>query len=443
MFSSRLFYLYDMQKNTPEYYGYTLGKNIVPYINQCIRETKECVISEGVHIFGRNDKNWNDGNIWQDSTITWGWHGINDDIKLYGAGIDKTVLKLINNVHTKALYDIPSDVIFMLQTNFYQSCNNAVISGITWDGNYSENSGSSTINAIRIRGSNINISENKFVNFGVGAAQKCECFQVSVGPINQSEQGPTVKNNIFSNVGLKQNSPRGFVPENTLLAVSGLNPIISGNTFKDCVFDKKMQQSPLHGIAVSFTTGSIIENNIFENFSGVCIYMDSWQNENLIIKNNSANNVWQFMQLTCQPWKNLDQISFHKNYTISDNTVVLSDGETTYEWDIDGGPSEFFGYVYFKSLDPVKYPAFENIIIKNNKITVGSFRNKKGILLESVPLICFSGREVNESKIRLENNLILKKNNVPSLPIQNATKKVSFFQKIIDFFARLFGRKKS
>jgi hypothetical protein len=231
-----------MQKNTPEYYGYELGKNIVPYINQCIRETKECVISEGIHIFGRNDKNWNSGNVWQDSTITWGWHGINDDIKIYGAGIDKTILKLINNVHTKALYDIPSDAIYMLQTNYYLSCNNIVISGITWDGNYSENSGSSTINAIRIRGANTIISENKFINFGVGASQKCECFQVFVGPINQNEQGPIIKNNIFSNVGLKQNSPKGFVPENTLLAITGMNPVVSGNIFIDCIFDKKIQR---------------------------------------------------------------------------------------------------------------------------------------------------------------------------------------------------------
>lgn len=428
-----------MQKNTPEYYGYTIGKNIVPYINQCIRETKQCYISEGTHIFGRNDKNWNDGNVWQDSTITWGWHGINDDVKLYGAGIDKTILKLIDNVHTKALYDIPSDVIFMLQTNYYQSCNNAIISGITWDGNYSKNSGSSTISAIRIRGSNINISENKFINFGVGNAQKCECFQVSAGPINQNEQGPIFKNNIFSSVGLKQNSPRGFVPENTLLTAGGTNPIISGNKFIDCIFDKKLQQSPLHGIAVATTTGSVIENNEFKNFSGVCIYMDSWSNENLIIKNNLAINVWQFIQLTCQPWKDLNQISFHKNYTIMENNVILSNGEAFREWDIDGGQSAFFGYVYSETLDPKKYQAFENILIKNNKITVGNFKNKKGILLESPILTCFSGREVNESKIRLENNVIIK---TDIAPVQ-IKEKTSFFQKIINFFARLFGRKKS
>jgi hypothetical protein len=430
-----------MQKNTPEYYGYTIGKNIVPYINQSIRETKECVISEGIHIFGRNDKNWNDGNVWQDSTILWGWHGINDDVKLYGAGIDKTILKLISNVHTKALYDIPSDTIFMLQTNFYQSCNNAIISGITWDGNYSENSGSSTINAIRIRGSNVTISGNKFINFGVGNAQKCECFQVSAGPINQNEKGPTVKNNIFSSVGLKHNSPKGFVPENTLIAVNGAEAIVSENTFIDCVFNKNTQQSPLHGIAVSFTTNSIIENNTFKNFSGTCIYMDSWKNENLTIQNNSAINVWEFIQLTCQPWQNPDQISFHKNYTIINNDVILSDGETVYEWDLSGGPSSFFGYVYSNNLDPIKYPAFENIIVKNNKITLGYYRDKKGILLESYPLVCYLGREVDASKIKMEDNII-KKNDAQSTPLKSDVK-VSFFKRIINFFVGLFRRKKN
>ena len=88
--------------NTPEFYGYSLGQNIVPYINKCIDETGECYVSEGIHMFGRNDTDWNKGHIWSDSTINWGWNR-KSGIKLIGKGSDKTIFRFVDNVHSRHL----------------------------------------------------------------------------------------------------------------------------------------------------------------------------------------------------------------------------------------------------------------------------------------------------------------------------------------------------
>ena len=85
-----------MNNNTPEFYGYKLGENIAPYINKCIDLVGECYISEGEHIIGRDDSNWNSGNIWNDNSIVWGWNR-KHNVKIIGAGRDKTTLKWINN----------------------------------------------------------------------------------------------------------------------------------------------------------------------------------------------------------------------------------------------------------------------------------------------------------------------------------------------------------
>lgn len=193
----------SMNKNTPEYYGYKLGENIAPYINKCIDETGECFIAEGTHIVGRNDAEWNKGHVWSDSSIVWGWNKKND-IKIIGAGKDKTILKYVDNVNTRSLFGTDAPIVHMLTTNYDASCDNNLIEGITFDGNYENNHDISTVCCIRIRGANNIIRNCKFINFGPGDKSNHECFQVFVVPVNKGDKGSHVLNCEFTSVGNKK-----------------------------------------------------------------------------------------------------------------------------------------------------------------------------------------------------------------------------------------------
>lgn len=415
-------------KKTPEDYGYKIGENIAPYINKCIAENGECYISEGEHILGRNDKNWHLGHVWSDSSIVWGWNRFND-IKIIGAGPDKTILKWIDNCNYNYLFDKPSDVMVMVSTNWNESCNNNVIDGITFDGNYSNNQGNATLIGIRINGENNTIKNCKFINFGVGSNNKHECFNIVVGPQNKSGKGTQIINNYFTSPGRKTGSPNIHIPENTFVAVGGYETLIKGNTFENIDFNINNQQSPIHGVSIAFSTKAKIVENKFLNFQGACVYMDSWTNEDFTIENNIAKNVWQFLQLTCQKWDNPSQISFNKNGLITNNEIELSQGNCFYHWNQPPIVSNFCGYVHAPDIDTEKYPGFENIIITKNKVILGYRQLRDPYFEESTKLICYWGTPAPENKIKMIDN-----NFQTTIPILNK----SWFQKIVDFFKKLF-----
>lgn len=414
--------------NTPEYYGYKIGDNIAPYINKCIDATGECYISEGTHILGRNDTNWHLGHVWSDSSIVWGWNK-KDGVKLIGAGRDKTILKWIDNCNIAYIKDKHSDTISMISTNWNQYCNDNLIEGITFDGNY-ENNTKSTMLGIRIRGSNNTIKGCKFINFGVGEKQTHETFQIIVGPDTNALKGTIVIDNYFSSPGRKSKSSEKHVPENTCIAVGGYDALVSGNVFENMDFNVMDQQSPLHGISLAFSRNAKITNNTFINFQGSCIYFDSWTNEDFIIENNTAKNVWQFLQLTCQHWDNLSQISFNKNVLVTNNEIELSKGDCFWHWVQAPVVSNFCGYVHAPNVDHNKYPAFENIVITKNKVMLG-FREIGKTFEESTKLNCFWGSNVTEDKIKMIDNEFI--STIPLPP-----KKKCWFMRIIDWIKNLF-----
>lgn len=413
---------------TPEKFGYKIGDNIVPYINRCIEQHGECYIGEGIHVFGRNDKDWIKGFIWSDNCITWGW-GKKNNVKITGAGRDKTILRFIDNVQSRYLLDKDRDIVFMVHTNYDESCNDNIIENITFDGNYDNNNETSTLCAIRIRGSNNTVKNCSFINFGVGNSQKHECFQLALGPIDKNERGPNILNNYFSRPGKKSNSTTTHVPENTLVAVGGIDCVVKDNVFENVEFDCVNQQSPLHGITIGNSKNAQIINNHFINFQGSCIYTDSWTNQDFLVENNIATNVWRFMQLSCQNWDDKNQISFNKNGLIKNNIVKLSIGNCYYHWAQPPFVSNFIGYINDPTIDHEKYTGFENIIVENNDVTLG-YRNLKNSYEESTKLFCFWGNNVSDKKIKLINNKFISQ-------IPNVSKK-SIFKKIIDWFINLF-----
>lgn len=416
---------------TPEYYGYKIGENIVPYINKSIAEFGECYIGEGTHIVGRSDSNWNQGNPYSDNCICWGW-ARKHDVVLKGAGKDKTILRFADNVQSRYLMGNEAPYVLMLQTNYNESCNNTVISDITWDGNYENNSTTSTIDGIRIRGENTTIKDCKFINFGVGEKLHAETFQIFATTIDKSGKGPNIINNLFGLPGRKSNTKSGFVCENTFIGVGGKNTLVKNNIFNNCLFDSKTQQSPLHAITLMDCSESEVSNNLFDTFQGCCIYMDSWTNDGVEIKNNIANNVWIFFSLTCQSWPNDNQISFNKNFKVHSNNVILANGPTQYQHDVSPGPSHFCGYVYAPEIDKIKHPGFENVIIENNNVTLGCYDNN-GFISESGKLICFYGSPVGPEKIKLgENNFTSSKKTI--IKSAEPKKKKNIFQIILSLF---------
>jgi len=419
----------SMNKNTPEYYGYKLGENIAPYINKCIDETGECFIAEGTHIVGRNDTEWNKGHVWSDSSIVWGWNKKNN-IKIIGAGKDKTILKYVDNVNTRFLFGTDAPIVYMLTTNYDASCDNNLIEGITFDGNYENNHDISTVCCIRIRGANNIIRNCKFINFGPGDKSNHECFQVFVVPVNKGDKGSHVLNCEFISVGNKKNSPSGHCPENTMVAVGGRNPTVKNNIFKNGAFDIVNQQSPIHAITAGESIGAEISENLFENYQGACFYVDSWTNIGTIIRNNKAINVWNFIVLTCQRWTNEAQISFNKDFIIEDNEISLSNGNVYYQWDLPPISSIFFCHNHEPQLNKNLYPAFDNILIKNNKITLGYREVKNNIFEESYKVVGFMGGPVGENKIKLENNTFI--STVPKV------EKLSLWQRFVTFIKKLF-----
>jgi len=416
-----------MNKNTPEYYGYKLGLNIAPFINKCIDETGECYISEGTHILGRNDSDWHLGHVWSDSSIVWGWnkkHGV----KIIGAGKDKTILRWIDNCNYNYLFNKPMDVMVMVATNWNESCNDNLIQGITFDGNYINNNSNATLIAIRIRGENNTIRDCAFKDFAAGSNNKHECFQIIIGPKDKNGKGPQIINNHFSKPGRKANSPTSHVPENTVVAVGGIEAVVDGNIFENFDFDIINQQSPIHGISIGNAKNSKIINNKFINFQGSCVYMDSWTNEDFIIQNNEALNVWQFLQLTCQNWDNKEQISFNKNAVIANNKIELANGNCYWHWNQKPIVSNFCGYAHDPSLDKIKYPGFENILIYQNDIKLG-YRNINNFLEESTKLQCFWGAAINDNKIKMTDNLF--SSSIPAKP-------KSWWRKIIEWIKNIF-----
>lgn len=420
-----------MDSCTPEFYGYKIGQNIVPYINKCIAENGECQISEGEHVFGRNDSDQFLGHIWSDSCITWGWQR-KDDVKIIGAGIDKTIFKLVDKVNTKEIFGKKALNIKMISTNYNESCNNNWIEGITFDGNYDNNNESSTLAAIHIRGSNNTVKNCKFINFGVGQDQQAECFQLFLTTFRPEDKGPNIISNVFEKMGNKRNSKSGHCPENTIVAAAGTNSIIRKNIFNNCLFHSKDQQSPLHGISIGESFDTEISENIFNKFQGACFYVDSWRNERVNISNNTCTDVWNFINLTCQTWDDEKQISFNKDFNIVNNKITLSSEDVYYQHDALPIVSCFFSYNYDPRLDRNKFPAFQNIIAKNNKVTLGFRESQKGVFQESSKLICFWGAPIDDSKIKLTDNEFI------STLIKPLEK--TFWQKIKGFFQKLLGK---
>jgi hypothetical protein len=141
----------------------------------------------------------------------------------------------------------------------------------------------------------------KAVNFGVGivdSSTKCpECFVIGLTSTSAGAALGTIRECVITQPGTHTDLPAYGVAENTCLMVQGLSDTtignggaIVGNRFLDIPWDHTtsgaFQPSCPHLITVANCRGTLIADNEAINCDGVGVYIVSWTDENVVIRNN-------------------------------------------------------------------------------------------------------------------------------------------------------------
>jgi len=370
--------------------------NCARAINLCLQETGVVEFDEGTYIIGgigiTNPL---------DASIYWGYPAkYLRGIKLLGKGKGKTIIKFAASTGTHSVLPYGFNI-FLVNTYSYigddQSfdAGDCVISGITFDGNYDENWDPinpyfKSVGGVRLIGSNNVIENCEFKGFGVGVAN-AEAFALqSYLPTTAADnsQGAIVRNCSFNTPGANSRTVATYIEANTSIAIGGngmagkyaVGCVIEGCDFTNNLFNTN-QRSPLHGISPVATRGCVVRNNTFTNYQGQHIYVDSYKNFNLVIKDNSATLCPQFISFVVQNWPRMTGLPSYApliasfvDVTIENNTVGLA-GPNSWYYNFNLPPltALFFLYQYDRDVtdlyNPGLIPGFKNINIQGNTIT--------------------------------------------------------------------------
>jgi len=239
-------------------------------------------------------------------------------------------------------------------------------------------------------GSNNVIENCEFKGFGVGVAN-AEAFALqSYLPTTAADnsQGAIVRNCSFNTPGANSRTVATYIEANTSIAIGGngatgkyaVGCVIEGCDFTNNLFNTN-QRSPLHGISPVATRGCVVRNNTFTNYQGQHIYVDSYKNFNLVIKDNSATLCPQFISFVVQNWPRMTGLPSYApliasfvDVTIENNTVGLA-GPNSWYYNFNLPPltALFFLYQYDRDVtdlyNPGLIPGFKNINLQGNTIT--------------------------------------------------------------------------
>lgn len=370
--------------------------NCARAINLCLQETGVVEFDEGTYIIGgigiTNPL---------DASIYWGYPAkYLRGIKLLGKGKGKTIIKFAASTGTHSVLPYGLNI-FLVNTYSYigddQSfdAGDCVISGITFDGNYDNNWDPvnpyfKSVGGVRLIGSNNLIENCEFKGFGVGVAN-AEAFALqSYLPTTAADnsQGAIVRNCSFNTPGANSRTVATYIEANTSIAIGGngatgkyaVGCVIEGCDFTNNLFNTN-QRSPLHGISPVATRGCVIRNNTFTNYQGQHIYVDSYKNFNLVIKDNTATLCPQFISFVVQNWPRMTGLPSYApliasfvDVTIENNTVGLA-GPNSWYYNFNNPPynASFFLYQYDRDVtdlyNPGLIPGFKNINLQGNTIT--------------------------------------------------------------------------
>ena len=370
--------------------------NCARAINLCLQETGVVEFDEGTYIIGgigiTNPL---------DASIYWGYPAkYLRGIKLLGKGKGKTIIKFAASTGTHSVLPYGFNI-FLVNTYSYigddQSfdAGDCVISGITFDGNYDENWDPvnpyfKSVGGVRLIGSNNLIENCEFKGFGVGVAN-AEAFALqSYLPTTAADnsQGAIVRNCSFNSPGANSRTVATYIEANTSIAVGGngatgkyaVGCVVEGCDFTNNLFNTN-QRSPLHGISPVATRGCVVRNNTFTNYQGQHIYVDSYKNFNLVIKDNSATLCPQFISFVVQNWPRMTGLPSYApliasfvDVTIENNSIQLA-GPNSWYYNFNNPPlnASFFLYQYDRDVtdlyNPGLIPGFKNINLQGNTIT--------------------------------------------------------------------------
>ena len=370
--------------------------NCARAINLCLQETGVVEFDEGTYIIGGIGINET-----LSAAIYWGYNAkYTRGIKLIGKGKGKTIIKFAASTGTHTVLPYGSSI-FLVNTyspgaDQSHDAGDCVISGITFDGNYDENSDPvnpyfKTVCGVRLIGTNNLIEDCEFKGFGVGVANAeafaLQCYLPWTAPDNA--RGAIVRNCSFNTPGANSRSvpPGGYIEANSSIAIGGNGPAAkyaTGCVVEGCDFTglfNTNQRSPLHGISPVTTRGCIIRNNTFTNFQGQHIYVDSYKSFNLRIENNTATQCPQFISFVVQNWPRLSGnpataswVSSFVDVTIENNTVELA-GPASFFYNFNNPPLDatFMLYQYDRDVtdlyNPGLVPGFKNVNIQGNSIS--------------------------------------------------------------------------
>jgi len=454
----------------PEQYGAIAdGKTNCAYaINECIRLHNICEFGEGTYIIGGKDIEPNDPLKVLKSGILWGWDPQQNEsgVQLIGKGKGKTIIKLSEGLNGRRDLAVNNNQLIMVQAvgpggDGREDCKNIVFKGITFDGNYdviNEVKGNElTIAGCTTFGSNTLYEDCEFKGFNVGKDNATSFIIISLLSTNSKDdaKGTTVRRCDFHAPGRNNRYPELDTEQIVHVQVGGS---LSAKKFatecliEDCTFRGDAgptQFSPLAGISVANTKGAVIRNNNFDGFEGMCYYVDTGTNIDTIVEKNSAINVPCFIRLSAQnyvrqygnEWWAVNY-AYHHNLIVINNNVVTT-GKGTWNWK-PGKYAAWDGVFLAYSMDrdlPNMSSIFKNIIIQDNTINVDPTNLLKNLggwwppLNSYLPALPY-GMVPNEPVIN-EIKLINNKNNF----VVVVTKSISLFDKIKNFFKKIFKRK--
>jgi len=217
-----------------------------------------------------------------------------------------------------------------------------VVRDLTVDCGFDQSAKNVCHEAIALTGSHCRIERVKCINFGVGYNPNAsppvpiECFVLEVATSSHSpvQDSDAILGSIHDCVITQPGSngtitgwPGGFIPEITciLLAGSGTGPTplayggsVKGNRIYNLNKDDN-QTSPIHAITLVRCQQSEVADNEIANVDGAGVYIQSWQEQDLVIRNNRMSNVNTGILMSASTVPS----DLHQYTKVHDNVILL------------------------------------------------------------------------------------------------------------------------